>query len=86
MDEILDSVCTLAQDQYGNYVTQVGLTFSILILITNCVIVVHGINNSQGGSRDVCLFFHVCSHYMKNCIELHRGLKNVALVCLICVR
>lgn len=25
VDEILDNVCALAQDQYGNYVTQVGI-------------------------------------------------------------
>jgi hypothetical protein len=28
MDEILQSVCLLAQDQYGNYVVQVSAMFS----------------------------------------------------------
>jgi len=28
MDEILQSVCLLAQDQYGNYVVQVSAVFS----------------------------------------------------------
>jgi hypothetical protein len=28
MDEILQSVCLLAQDQYGNYVVQVRTTFN----------------------------------------------------------
>lgn len=33
MDEILESVCTLAQDQYGNYVTQVGFFLFGLTLV-----------------------------------------------------
>jgi len=30
IDEILQSACILAQDQYGNYVTQVKFVFSLI--------------------------------------------------------
>jgi len=30
VDEILESVCSLAQDQYGNYVTQVSCLLPLL--------------------------------------------------------
>ena len=33
VDEILESVCALAQDQYGNYVTQVGFLLFGLTLV-----------------------------------------------------
>lgn len=44
VDEILESVCALAQDQYGNYVTQVSTLFGCNF---NNVCVVEGLSTLE---------------------------------------